>query len=164
ALIPAVTRMMKEMQSGITLDFTTLSRQLSDSLQRERMLAVLSGLFGALALSLAMLGLYGVMAYAVARRRGELGVRIALGAGRARLVRMVLGEVVSVVALGLLIGGAASLASTKLVATFLYSIRPTEPTVYLLAASMLSVVALGAGLIPAWRAARVDPIEALREQ
>ncbi|MEP7346562.1 MAG: ABC transporter permease, partial [Gemmatimonadaceae bacterium] len=97
ALIPSVAKAIKEIQSGITLDFMTLSRQLADSLQRERMLAVLSGLFGALALSLAMLGLYGVMAYAVARRRGELGVRIALGAGRTRLMRMILGEVVFVV-------------------------------------------------------------------
>jgi predicted permease len=163
-LIPPVTHLMSELQSGVTLDFVTLSRQLADSLQRERLLAVLSGLFGVLALSLAMLGLYGVMSYAVARRRAELGVRIALGAGRARVVRMVLGEVVFVVALGLVIGGAVSLGSTTLVATFLYSIQSTEPSVYLLAATLLSVVALGAGLVPAWRAARVDPIEALREQ
>ena len=77
---------------------------------------------------------------------------------------MVLGEVALLVAIGLVIGAAASLASTKLVATFLYSMQPTEPRVYVLAAAVLSAVALGAGLVPAWRAARVDPIEALREQ
>jgi ABC-type antimicrobial peptide transport system permease subunit len=151
-------------RSGIFFEYRTLARQIAGSLQRERMLAVLSGLFGALALALAMLGLYGVMSYAVARRRGELGVRIALGAGSGSVVRMILGEVATVVGVGLLIGVVAAVGLTRLVTSLLYSIEPGDPVVYLGAAAILGAVALGAGLIPAWRAARVDPLEAIREQ
>ena len=164
SLIPAMTRALGEMRSGITVDFVSLTRQIAGTLQRERLLAILSALFGGLALLLAILGLYGVMSYTVARRRGEIGVRIALGAARARVVRMVLGEVATVVLIGVAIGGVASLASARLITTFLYGMRPVEPGVYALAVAVLGGVTLAAGLVPAWRAARVDPIEALREE
>jgi ABC-type antimicrobial peptide transport system permease subunit len=117
ALIPAVKASMREIHPGITLDFALLERQLAESLQRERMLAVLSGLFGALALALAVLGLYGVMSYAVARRRAELGVRIALGAVRGRVIRMVLSEVTGVVILGAALGTAGALVASRGVTT-----------------------------------------------
>jgi putative ABC transport system permease protein len=162
--VPAVKQVMRDIHPGITLEFGTLARQIGDSLQRERMLAVLSGLFGALALALALLGLYGVMSYSVARRRSEIGVRIALGAVRGRVIRMVLSEVTIVVVMGILIGVAGATAASRMVTTFLYGVGPREPGVYLLAVGMLALVALGAGLVPAWRAARVDPIEALREE
>ena len=116
------------------------------------------------ALALAVLGLYGVTSYSVARRRGELGVRIALGAMRARVIRLVLGEVGVVVLIGLVIGAIAARAASTQVAPFLYGAEPTDVAVYLAAALLLASVAFVAGLIPAWRAARVDPIEALREQ
>jgi ABC-type antimicrobial peptide transport system permease subunit len=115
-------------------------------------------------LPLAVLGLYGVTSYSVARRRGELGVRIALGAVRARVVRLVLGEVGIVVAIGLVIGAAGARVASTQVAPFLYGTEPADPVVYVGAALVLAAVAFMAGLIPAWRAARVDPIEALREQ
>jgi ABC-type antimicrobial peptide transport system permease subunit len=127
------------------------------------MLAVLSALFGAMALALAMLGLYGVMAYAVSRRRNEIGVRIALGASRARVLRMVLGDVSRVVAIGVIAGIAGASASGRLVTSFLYGVSPTEPAVLALAAALLTFVALAAGVIPAWRAARLDPVTALRD-
>lgn len=164
ALVGSVTSMMRDVRSGITLDFTTMSQQLSDSLQRERLLATLSAIFGSVALALAMLGLYGTMTYRVARRRGELGVRIALGAGRRRVLGMVLGEAGTMVMLGVTAGAIASIATTKLIATFLFELEPTDPGIYLLATVLLAVVALGAGLLPAWRAARLDPISALREE
>ncbi|CAG0931157.1 putative ABC transporter permease YknZ [Planctomycetaceae bacterium] len=164
AIVPLLRNVLREFSPAITVDFETLSGQLATSLQRERMLAVLSAIFGSVALALAVLGLYGVTSYSVARRRAELGVRIALGAVRARVVRLVLGEVGVVVAIGLVIGAiGARLASTQ-VAPFLYGTQATDPMVYLGAAFVLASVALLAGLIPAWRAARVDPIEALREQ
>jgi predicted permease len=164
ALGPALRDVLREFNPGITVDFATLSGQLATSLQRERMLAVLSGIFGSVALALAVLGLYGVTSYSVARRRGELGVRIALGAVRARVVRLVLGEVGIVVAIGLVIGAAGARVASTQVAPFLYGTEPADPVVYVGAALVLAAVAFMAGLIPAWRAARVDPIEALREQ
>jgi len=164
SLIPAVRQALSEVNPRIIVDFQTLSRQLETSLQRERMLAVLSALFGSVALALAVLGLYGVMAYSVVRRRQELGVRIALGALRGRVVRLVLSEVGTVVVIGLALGAiGARLASTQ-VAPFLYGTAPADPMVYVVAALLLTAVAFFAGFIPAWRAACVDPIEALREQ
>jgi len=164
SLVPSVQRLLQEMNPNITVDFQTLSGQLATSLRREKMLAVLSAMFGAVALALAVLGLYGVTAYFVARRRAELGVRIALGAVRSRVIRLVLGEVSVVVLIGLAIGAIGARAASTQVAPFLYGAAPTDVMVYVAAALLLASVAFMAGLIPAWRAARVDPIEALREQ
>jgi predicted permease len=164
SLIPALRSALTDVHPAVTLEFKPLERQLADSLQRERMLAVLSGLFGSVALALAILGLYGVTSYSVARRRNELGVRIALGAVRARVIQMVLSEVGIVVMVGLLIGSIGAQFASKLVAPFLYGTEPADPRVHAAAVVLLAVVAFIAGLIPAWRASRVDPIEALREQ
>jgi ABC-type antimicrobial peptide transport system permease subunit len=152
-----------ELHPALQINFSTLSGKVARSLSRERLLALLTASFGAVALALSMLGLYGVMSYAVARRRNEIGVRIALGADAQRVLRMVLGDVARVVAVGLVIGVAGALASGKLVLSFLYGVTPTEPTVLGLAVGTLLLVALAAGLIPAWRASRVDPVVALRE-
>jgi ABC-type antimicrobial peptide transport system permease subunit len=164
SLVRVVRQVLHDTRAGITVDFQTLSGQLATSLQRERMLAVLSAVFGSVALALAVLGLYGVTSYSVARRRGELGVRIALGAVRSRVVGLVLGEVGIVVFIGLVIGAIGARAASTWVAPFLYGTAPADPRVYVGGAFVLAAVAFIAGLIPAWRAARVDPIEALREQ
>jgi len=162
-LVPQLKKVVAEMSSAATVSFVPLESQVALSLQRERVLAVLSGLFGAVALALAMLGLYGVMSYTVARRRNEIGVRIALGADRSRVLGMVLGDVARVVLVGLVIGTAGAVASGKLVTSFLYGLAPSDPWVMALATIILAVVALGAGLAPALRATRVDPVAALRE-
>jgi predicted permease len=164
SILPAVRQVLRETNPAITVDFQTLTGQLANSLQRERMLAVLSAVFGSVALALAVLGLYGVTAYQVARRRAELGVRIALGAVRARVVRLVLGEVGIVVATGLVIGAIGARVASMQLAPFLYGTEPADSRMYIGATAVLSAAAFLAGLIPAWRAARVDPIEALREQ
>ena len=164
ALVPAVKAAIAETHRLATVEFSTLSAQVAGSLQRDRMMALLSGLFGATALLLSMLGLYGVMAYTVARRRNEIGVRIALGAAATTVVRMVLGDVARVVTLGALLGLAGALAAGKLVASFLFGVQAREPVVLVGATVVLMLVALAAGLVPALRAARVDPVSALREE
>lgn len=164
ALVPMVKTALAELHPAAGVEFRTLSEQVASSLRRERVLAVLSALFGGVALALAVLGLYGVMSYAVARRRNEIGVRIAIGAGRGRVIRMVLGDVARVLLIGLVLGAAGAIASGRLVTTFLYGVEPGEPVVLLGAAAALALVALTAGMIPAWRAARMDPTRALREE
>lgn len=164
ALVPTVKTALAELHPAAGVEFRTLSDQVNSSLRRERVLAVLSALFGGVALALAMLGLYGVMSYAVARRRNEIGVRIAIGAGRGRVIRMVLGDVTRVLAIGLVLGAIGAIASSRLVTTFLYGVQPGEPAVLAGAAAALALVALAAGMIPAWRAARMDPTRALREE
>ena len=163
AFIPAIRGAVAEANPAITVEFTTLADQVARSLQRERMLAVLSALFAGIALALAMLGLYGIMAYMVARRRNEIGVRIALGADRGRVLRMVLRDTGVVLVTGLVLGMVGAALSGRLVATFLYGLSAAEPGVLGGAAALLALVAMTAGAIPAWRAARMDPTVALRE-
>src|SRR5690606_33253438 len=164
ALVPSVKAALAELHPAAGVEFRTFSDQVERSLRRERMLATLSALFGGVALSLAMLGLYGVLSYSVARRRNEIGVRIAIGASRGRVIRMVLGDVTRVLAIGLVLGAVGAVASGRLVTTFLYGLEPGEPAVLVGAAAALALVAVAAGMIPAWRAARMDPTLALREE
>ena len=163
SIVPAVKTAMAEMNRSIALQFTPFEEQVSASLTRDRLLATLSAFFGALALLLAMVGLYGTLSYAVARRRNELGIRIALGAERRRIVRLVLGEVSRLVAIGIVLGGIAALATTRWVESFLYGLTATDPGTLAIAGVTLAVVALAAGAVPAWRAGRVDPVDALRQ-
>jgi predicted permease len=164
SLIPNVKAAVGEVNHDITLQFQTLSVQLDESLGRERLLATLSGFFGALALALAVIGLYGVLSYNVARRRNEIGIRMALGAERARVLRMVLGEVAILLVAGLALGLAAAVFSTRLLAGFLYRLEPNDPTTLVTACVVLAVAAAVAGLLPARRAANLDPMTALREE
>jgi putative ABC transport system permease protein len=129
-----------------------------------RMLAVLSGFFGGLALLLAAIGLYGIIVYSLARRRNEIGVRIALGATRTRVIRMVFWEVGRMVVAGVVIGASLSLAVTRLAGRFLFGIEPNDPATLVISALTLAAGALGAALMPAWRAARLDPMVALRDE
>ena len=164
SLIPGVKAAVDEVNHDITLQFRTLSVQLDESLGRERLLATLSGFFGALALALAVIGLYGVMSYNVARRRNEIGIRMALGAEQARVLRMVLAEVAILLVAGLALGLAVAIFSTRLLASFLYHLEPNDPKTLVTACVVLAVAAVVAGLLPARRAANLDPMAALREE
>ena len=143
-------------------DLHTLESTIDASLMNERLVASLSALFGALATLLAVVGLYGVMAYTVAQRTREIGIRVALGAQRGNVVWLVMKEVVLMVGIGFAIGLPAAWFSSRLVESLLYGIKPDDPLSIGVAMAVLACIALLAGYLPAARAARVDPLRALR--
>ena len=144
------------------VDMKTLEKQVDNSLVTERLVATLSSAFGILATLLASIGLYGVMAYTVARRTREIGIRMALGAATGNVVWLVMKEVFVLVGIGIALGLAASWGLTRLVVKQLYGVQPNDLTTIVLATIGIACVALAAGYVPARRATRVDPIRALR--
>ena len=136
----------------------------SADFQQENMIATLTSLFGALGLLLAAIGLYGVMAYTVEQRTSEIGLRMALGADRGRVVKMVLRGAFSQVGIGLALGVPLAIGAGKLMSDQLFGVKPWDPVMLALAIVMLGVAAVLATLIPAWRAAGVEPIVALRNE
>ena len=144
------------------LRIETVEDQLDNLLGPERMVAALSGFFGGLAVLLACLGLYGVMAYTTVRRTNEIGVRLALGATHNDVLGMVLKESLLLVALGIGLGIPVAMAATRLMAARLYGVSAMDPATIIGATLLMIAVAALAGFLPAWRAARVDPVTALR--
>jgi len=149
--------------SDVAITFTALKQQVDAALVQERIVAILSGWFSVLALLLSALGLYGVTSYAVNRRRTEIGIRMAIGAAPARVVRLVLTRVIVLLGFGVLIGTAASIWASKFLATLLYGLVPRDPATLIVSAAVLATVGALAGALPAYRASRVDPAEVLRE-
>jgi hypothetical protein len=146
------------------VNFQTFDQQIADRFTEERMVARLTALFGALALLLASVGLYGVTAYAVARRSSEIGIRMALGANRGGVIAMVMRGAMLQTALGLLIGIPASLLCVRFVASQLYDVKGMDYGVLVTSILTLALAASVAGLIPAQRAASTDPAQALRAE
>jgi putative ABC transport system permease protein len=142
----------------------TMQALLDDSIARPRLQAVLVGAFAALALVMACVGLYGVLAYSVEQRRREMGVRVAIGASPRALLGMVVGEGVRLTATGLLLGLAGALVATRFLASLLYGVGPTDPLVFLGVAAVLLVVAAAASYVPARQAMQVDPVVVLRDE
>jgi ABC-type antimicrobial peptide transport system permease subunit len=126
--------------------------------------AGLMGAFGALALLLAAVGLYGVIAYSVSLRTREVGIRMAVGADRSRIVRMVLAQGARLAAAGIVVGGLVSLATARVLASLLYGVSPFDPAAYAFACGLLLAVACLANLVPALSAARIDPLRALKAE
>jgi len=142
----------------------TVDEQVGQSLSSERLVAMLSAFCGALATLLAAIGLYGVMAYTVSRRTREIGIRVALGAGRGSLLGLVMREVAVLTGTGVVIAIPVAVALTRLVRSQLYGVAPGDVGSIAMAAVTLIAVALAAGYIPAERASRVNPITALRSE
>lgn len=163
-LIPGVRSAIADVNPEVSLEFGTLETQIKDSLLQPRIVAMLSSFFGALALLLAMIGLYGVTSYTVARRQGEIGIRMALGAQKGSVIWLVLRDVAVVLAGGVTLGIAAALAAGRLVTSLLYGVKPTDPATLAAAALVLATTAAIAGYLPACRASRRDPMAALREE
>ena len=143
-------------------EMKTLEAQLDETLLTDRLIALLSAGFGLLATLLASIGLYGVMAFVVARRRKELGIRLALGAQPGGVIWLVMKEVLLLLAIGLAVGIPAAMALGRFVAAQLYGIQPHDPWIAGATMLLLTAVSAAAGLIPAHRASRIDPILALR--
>ena len=140
----------------------TQSTRTSDALSQERLFAQLTSVFGLLALALAMIGLYGTMAYSVTRKTHEIGIRMALGANPAHVLRMVIRQGITLTLIGLAIGIVVALGVTRLVASMIFGVKPYDPLTFIAVAAVLVAVALFACYIPARRAMKVDPIVALR--
>jgi ABC-type lipoprotein release transport system permease subunit len=163
SMFAALRRKVQELDADLPVyDMKTLERQLDETLSTERMIAALSAAFGILATLLAAIGLYGVMAFVVARRTREIGLRMALGAPRGVVVWMVMRETIVLVAAGLGIGVPAALLASRYVSTQLFGVKPTDIGAAAAALVILALVAAGAGFVPARRASTIDPIQALR--
>jgi len=153
-----------EIHPGIGVDFTVLTMQIQQSLMRDRLMAALAGAFGLLAALLAVLGLYGVIAYMVARRRNEIGVRVALGASRGRVVGLVLREAILLLAAGLVGGVGLAAWAGQATASLVYGMKPRDPLTLGGAVVLLAIAGMVASYGPAWRASRLQPMDALREE
>jgi predicted permease len=164
SLTSAVQSAIANISPEVSLAFRSFDTQVSDSLLQQRLVALLSSFFGGLALLLAMVGLYGLTSYGVARRRAEIGIRIALGARRSSVVWLVLREVVLALALGTAFGFVVSLLAGRLVTKLLYGLQPGNPVIMVCSAIVLGFAAMTAGYLPAHRASRLDPTAALREE
>jgi predicted permease len=162
ALIPAMRSMMQSLNRDLPTNFRTLEQIFSSSLNNRRFSLVIFGSFAAVALLLAALGIYGVTSYAVTQRTTEIGIRIALGAQLANVWRLVIGQGMKSVLLGIVIGLGGAFALTRLIAHLLFAVSTTDPLTFAVVSIGLAMVALLACWIPARRATRVNPIVALR--
>jgi putative ABC transport system permease protein len=158
----SITTGIAAVNPQLALTFRPLADEVHASLTQERLLALLAGFFGGLAQLLAGLGLYGVTAYAVSRRRTEIGIRMALGAAPAAVVKLVLSRVALLVGSESLGGAGVSIWASQFIATLLYGLEPHDPVTLAGAAAMLAAVGAFPGWLPAWRASRIDPAEVLR--
>jgi macrolide transport system ATP-binding/permease protein len=161
----AVRRIVHDASSSVSItEIATQAQRIDSTIWQERTFAELGACFAALALLIACVGLYGAMAYTVARRTGEIGVRMALGAQRPGIIWMVLRQVLALSAAGLLLGYGVARLTTRFLESFLFRLKPNDPLAIAAAIGILLAAALAAGYLPAWRASRIDPAAALRNE
>ncbi|MGH9403642.1 MAG: ABC transporter permease, partial [Terriglobia bacterium] len=163
-IVPAARGIFHELDPNIPVQFSTFAEALGGWMAERRFLLLLAGVFAGAALAVAAVGIYGLVAHSVARRTQEIGVRMALGAQRGDVLRLVIGEGARLAAMGIVIGIAMSLMTTRLISSLLFDVKVTDPLTFLVVAVLLFVVALLASYIPARRAADVDPMVALRHE
>jgi predicted permease len=165
ALVPSLRAVVQKIDRNLPLmDVRTQRQQIDSTMLQERVFASLTAAFGILALALACVGIYGIMAYTVSQRTNEIGIRLALGARRGQVRGMVLREAGLLAAVGVLVGVAVALWLGQLVKSMLYGLQPSDPASLVGAAALLLGIALLAGWVPAMRASRVEPMEALRHE
>ena len=164
AVLPGVKQVIADSGPEIVVEFHNLDTQIKQSLTKERLMATLSGFFGILAALLATVGLYGVISYTVARRTSEIGIRMALGAQRSGVIRMIMSEAGMLLGIGVVIGAGLALIAGRTATSFLYGLKPHDPLTIALAIISLAAVAAFASFLPAHRASQLDPMAALREE
>ena len=165
AIVAAIRREVRSLDPNLPVyGIKTFAEQINDSIRQERLVALLSSLFGLLALLLAALGLYGVVAYAVTRRTHEIGIRLALGAKRMNVLQLILGNGMKLMLFGMVLGFAGALGLTRILRNQLYQVGTTDPWTFAAVALLLGLVGFFSCLIPARRAIKVDPIAALRHE
>jgi putative ABC transport system permease protein len=163
-LTSAVKRTLRDVNPGISFAFKAFKARIRESLLPERVMATLSGFFAFLAALLATVGLYGVMSYMVSRRRNEIGIRMALGADRRDVVKMILREAGLLLAIGLSVGTVLALAAAATARSLFFGLQPYDPATFIMAIVLLAAVAIAASYLPARRAARLEPMTALRDE
>jgi putative ABC transport system permease protein len=164
ALVTAVRSTLARISPSIGYSFGVFNTWIQESLLRERLMAALSGLFGILAAVLTAVGLYGVISYNVARRTSEIGIRMALGAGRRRVIALIFRETAVFLVIGLSAGTILGLIAGRSAATLLFGIQPNDPLTLAMAGSAIAFVAAAASYLPARRASAVNPVTALRQE
>ena len=163
-MVGSLKQAVNDFEPRLIMDFDVFERMIDESVLQERLMATLAGFFGLLASLLAVIGLYGVVSYSVARRVHEIGIRMALGADAGKVSRMVVREAVELLVFGLVVGIGLALLAARAAGALLYGLAPHDPATVAIAVGLMAAVTLLASLLPARRAARVDPMVALREE
>jgi ABC-type antimicrobial peptide transport system permease subunit len=162
AVAAAAKGLIAEKHPDVVTQFSDFQKDIRDGLVEERLMAMLSGFFGLLAVLLAVVGLYGVISYIVAMRRNEIGIRMALGATRANVVVIIVRQTLALLALGIAVGVVLAVPAVRTASSLLFGLQPDDPLTFAAATALLFTIALVASSLPARRASRVDPMVALR--
>ena len=163
-LANTLERKVGKLSPDVPLKFTTMEASLSEEVAAPRFRTLLLGIFAGLSLFLAMAGVYGVTAYAVDQRSNEIGIRMAMGATPANVLRLILKQGMGLAAAGMSLGFVGSLAGTRLMVSLLFEVKPNDPETYACVTVVLGLVVLAASYLPARRAAKLDPLAALRQE